>query len=199
MKKLLLFMAAGLMMTTAQATDQNIEGPIDGFSNRYRWMEPVTFSMNQADFYVYPDGHIEFDLRRNNQIYHYSRRAVDRRRGLRGRQVRYNRQGLPIRVNNTQIFYDRRGRVTQIGRVDVGYHRGTLDYVGGLDVRYHRNGQLLAARGQVKFWKNYGRNDRRFRNFGKIDKRHYNDVAYNDRGRGNNKYKVKDKKRRRDF
>jgi len=80
MKKFLLFIAAGLMMTTAQAINQTTDGPIKGYSKRYNKVQPVLFTYDNIDFAMYPDGQLEFELPRYATNQRYARRATDRRR-----------------------------------------------------------------------------------------------------------------------
>lgn len=164
MKKMILFIAASLMiMTTAQAseileTQDNLKGEL----TRYRNAQPVLFALNGIDYAIFPDGHVEFELPRNfrnygnrnnrgnNRRYDINRRTSSRNnRGL----VRYNRRGQVTRIGDTRISYFGSGQVARIGHLNMDYTRrgGVLNQVGGLEVRYNRRGQLVAARGQINF------------------------------------------------
>ncbi|BAO55688.1 hypothetical protein [Nonlabens marinus] len=181
MKKIILFVAAGLlMMTTAQAIERTNDGPIKGYSKRYQKVQPVLFTYENVDYAIYPDGHLEFEVPRYVTNAHYSRRATDNRRGSYARQnLQYNRYGQVTFINGTRVFYNRNGQVARLGALDVDYHRGILDRVGGLDVRYNRNGKLIAARGHVNIYADLGyRHDCSSHNFGHVDVHGY---AQNDR------------------
>lgn len=174
MKKFLLFIAAGLMMTTAQAIDLNNDGPIKGFSKRYKKVQPVLFTYDNIDFAMFPNGRLEYELPRNVGHERYSRRAVDRRRGVHYQaNVRHNRYGQVTRINGTRVSYNHNGQVARIGGLQVDYYRGILDRVGGLDVRYNKKGKLIAARGHVNIHANHGRrHDCSSHNFGHVDDRY---------------------------
>ena len=183
MKKIILFVAAGLlMMTTAQAIETSNDGPIKGYSKRYKNVQPVLFTYENVDYAMFPDGHLEFEIPRFAVNTHYSRRAVDTRRSSYGRQnVQYNRYGQATLINGTRVYYNRNGQVARLGALDVDYHRGILDRVGGLDVRYNKNGKLIAARGHVNIYTDLGyRHDCRSHDFGHVDV-HNQGYAQNDR------------------
>lgn len=159
MKKMLLFIAAGLlMMTTAQANEILVnQDNSKGELTRYRNAQPVLFALNGIDYAVFPDGRVEYELPRSSQTYgdrssnyrryNVNRRSTDRSRGF----VSYNRSGQVTKIGNTRISYFASGQVARIGHLSMDYTRrgGVLNQVGGLQVRYNRNGKLVAARGQV--------------------------------------------------
>ncbi|WP_146126728.1 hypothetical protein [Nonlabens agnitus] len=173
MKKILLFMAACLMLTTAQAMDtSSSDGLIEGYSKRYKKVQPVLFTHNFIDFALYPDGRLEFNIPRYSNATICIRPAMNRRRsvGVSQGNVRYNRLGQLTLINNTRVSYNRDGTVARIGRLDVDYYRGILDRVGGLEVRYDKKGRLIAARGHVDVYADLGRrHDCASHNFGHFD------------------------------
>lgn len=160
MKKMLLFIAAGLMMmTTAQAIEIfETQDHLRGEFTRYRNAQPVLFALNGIDFAVFPDGHVEFEIPHNvrvnrNRGNNNRRYELNRRSSIRNNRgfVRYNRRGQVTRIGQTRISYFPSGQVARIGHINMDYTRrgAVLNQVGGLEVRYNRNGRLVAARGQV--------------------------------------------------
>ncbi|GAK93226.1 hypothetical protein JCM19298_1945 [Nonlabens ulvanivorans] len=160
MKKMILLMAAGLMMmTTAQANEVLVnQDNLQGELTRYRNAQPVLFALNNVDYAVFPDGRVEFELPNTRQSYgnsnNYRRYDTNRRSSNRSSNrnfVSYNRKGQVTKIGNTRISYFASGQVARIGHLNMDYTRrgGVLNQVGGLEVRYNRNGKLIAARGQV--------------------------------------------------
>ncbi|WP_124979823.1 hypothetical protein [Nonlabens xiamenensis] len=187
MKKMLLFIAVGLMtMTTAQAAENHLNETNDfpPRNHRYRNVQPVLFTYNNVDYAIFPDGRVDFELpnhRWNNQRSSVNRRYHVNRSNIRNRQnglVRYNHIGQVVKIGPTRIFYNGRGNVAKIGRLKVNYRRGVLSGVGGLKVLYNRRGQITAARGHVLVRDFYGHghdcNDHDFGHF-------HNDQQFDDR------------------
>lgn len=180
MKRILLFIAAGLMMTiTAQGTEISLNESNDFkiTDGRYRSVQPVLFTYNNVDYAIFPNGKIEFELP-NRNARSSSRRVVNRRYSVNsvsnystyGRNfVRYNRRGQAVKIGSTRIYYNSRGDVARVGNLNVAYRNGVLSKVGGLEVQYNRRGQITAARGHVLVKNNYGRghdcNDHNFGHF----------------------------------
>ena len=179
---MLLFIAAGLMMTmTAQANEISLKQTNDFNNNngRYRNVQPVLFTYNQVDYAIFPNGKIEFELPE-----YRSRSTVNRRSSIRShsayhdsnssrvdrRFVRYNRRGQVTKIGNTRVFYNSRGKVAKVGNLRVQYRNNVLNSVGGLQVLYNRREQITAARGHVLVRNHYGRgHDCNDHNFGHFD------------------------------
>jgi hypothetical protein len=182
MKRMLLFIAVGLLMTiTAQANEICLDESNDFkiTNNRYRNVQPVLFTYNNIDYAIFPNGRIEFELPNQNVRSSYNRRGVGRRYQLnavsydnnrRRNFVRYNRRGQVSKIGNTRISYNGRGNVARVGALDVLYRNGLVSKVGGLQVLYNRRGQITAARGHVLVRNFYGHghdcNDHDFGHFG---------------------------------
>lgn len=180
MKRILLFIAAGLMMTiTAQANEIDLKESNDFkiTDSRYRSAQPVLFTYNNVDYAIFPNGKIEFKLP-NRNARSTNRRGVNRRYSLnsvsnystyRRNYVRYNRSGQAVKIGDTRIYYNSRGDVARVGKLNVAYRNGVLRKVGGLEVQYNRRGKIIAARGHVLVRNNYGRghdcNDHNFGHF----------------------------------
>lgn len=167
MKRMLLFIAAGLMMmTTAQANEIDLKESNDFKINStlYRNAQPVLFTYNNVDYAIFPDGRIEFEMpQRNVRSSHYRRSSTRRYNTYstsilnnRRQFVRYNRKGQVVKIGNTRLFYNRLGMIKKVGNLDVGYAYGVLNRVGGLEVLYNRRGRMIAARGHVQVRNFYG-------------------------------------------
>jgi hypothetical protein len=181
MKRILLFIAAGLMMTiTAQAKEISLKQTNDFDNNgRYRTMQPVLFTYNQVDYALFPNGEIEFELPMRR-----SRSTLNRRSSIRSQNiytasnrssfdrgfVRYNRRGQVTKIGTTRVFYNHLGQVAKVGNLNVHYRNRVLNSVGGLQVLYNRRGEITAARGHVLVRSYYGRgHDCNDHNFGHFD------------------------------
>ncbi|WP_167342184.1 hypothetical protein [Nonlabens sp. SY33080] len=157
MKKVLLFMALGLMsLNYASAFEINKSDSHDfeNHNRRIRNSQAVIFNHRGVDYAISPTGRLSFDA----GIRSSDRRIRGRRVATRNNLIRYNRYGEVTKIGNTRIFYDSRGRVRKVGNIRVDYTRGWLSRVGGLDVRYNRRGKLIAARGYVNPYRNSGTN-----------------------------------------
>jgi len=159
MKRILLFIAAGLMMTiTAQGTEIDLKESNDFkiTDSRYK-LQPVLFTYNNVDYAIYANGNIKFELPKRN-VRSSNRRGVNRRYNLNSVSnystydknfVRYNRQGQAVKIGNTRIYYNSKGDVTRVGNIKIAYRNGVLRKVGGLKVQYNRRGQIISSRGHV--------------------------------------------------
>jgi hypothetical protein len=181
MKRILLFIAAGLMMTiTAQANEISLKQTNDFDNNpRYRTIQPVLFTYNQVDYALFPNGEIEFELAMRR-----SRSTLNRRSSIRSqntyntsnrssfdrRFVRYNRRGQVTKIGSTRVFYNSLGQVAKVGNLNVHYRNRVLNSVGGLQVLYNRRGEITAARGHVLVRNHYDQgHDCNDHNFGHFD------------------------------
>lgn len=137
MKKLILLIVVlmfGTMRVQAiKFTSENVAAPLN-YSNSFIFME------NGITFSVYPDG--EFDFFIDNRV-NLGVGAQVRNVGITFNSgfnynpfVQYDDFGAVIQVENTPIFYDYYGRVSQIGGVDVRYRNGLVRQLGGLNIFY---------------------------------------------------------------
>ena len=94
---------------------------------------------------LYTDGRFSF-----KQAYQYRPRGGHGNRPN-GRDIRIktNRRGEIVKINGTRIHYRRNGKVVQIGRIPIDYHRGRVLMVGGLSIEYNRRGLIRRTYGYV--------------------------------------------------
>ncbi len=171
MKTLLLFITSLLLsITTVSASHEFPKKNVNhsDFEKRYRFAQPIIFIERGVEFFVFPDGSFDFDLLQNN-IYNKSnskRTSINTNYKIREQRVQFtsrrqrspiiirDRFGKIVRINNTSIFYDRMGEVTQIGSVDIDYYgrNKMVSKVGGLHVTYNQRGQIRNIHGYVNRW-----------------------------------------------
>ncbi|UII75987.1 hypothetical protein LV716_17240 [Flagellimonas sp. HMM57] len=137
MKKSVLIIAAvffGTFFTKAATVEDKVA------TVNYRYGNSFIFVEDGVTFSVYPDG--EFDFYVDNRV----NVGVGAQIGNVGITfnsgfdynpfVQFDDFGAVIQVENTPIFYDFYGRVSQIGSVDVWYRNGRVRRLGGLNVFY---------------------------------------------------------------
>jgi hypothetical protein len=188
MKGILLFIAAGLLITITAQANEICETESNDFKineARYRNAQPVLFTYNNIDYAIFPNGKIEFELPYRNSRSSINRRGVRRcpatfdtiyhtsNRNYNRRTIRYNRYGQVSQIGPTHISYNRRNIVSRVGGLDILYRNGVVRKVGGLKVLYNRRGQIVAARGHVLARNFYGHghhcNDHNFGVFNEYD------------------------------
>lgn len=177
MKRLVLLFAGLLIgLTTASATEQNIENTDAHFKkNKHsRLAQPIVFIERGVEFLIFPDGSFDFNTNIDNNYYNdiyyknnsrrsninvayrgpnvniqYSNARLNRNRGV---SIIRDRNGMVRRIGNVFLNYDRVGRITRAGSVFMSYNRGrhsNLSRVGNLRVNYNRWGEIINTRGQV--------------------------------------------------
>jgi hypothetical protein len=178
MKKITLLVASIFVFggSIANATEK-----IDFFVERrspvdFRNADPIVFTERGIEFYVFPDGQLDFNTRptTSGDIYYRSKvkNGVNKtygapgnsRNGNYGVKVEHDNMGRVRRVGNVFINYDANDRVKRIGSVYMTYNRFALESVGGLEIIYNRRGQIVDTAGSVKGGRSYQygqiRNDR---------------------------------------
>ncbi|WGK64689.1 hypothetical protein [Croceiramulus getboli] len=175
MKKALIIAFLFLLGTGAQATAvQHLDhGKKKGKFMRYQQESYVSFIQQGVEYFVFADGSFDFSIlersintrRRGNTAWNNSpgRSRLNYNSRFPYRNfIRYNRWGQIRMIGNTPIFYQRNGKVAQIGRVDIRHKRGWLDRVGNLKVHYDRLGRINRTTGHV-FRGNKGRLGRHYK------------------------------------
>lgn len=157
MKKITLLVASIFLFggIVAHAADKNHKSPVD-----FRNTEPIVFTENGVEFYVFADGQFDFNLRQSNRDVNYNsnrRYESNKYYGKPGNSPKWNngvaieyaRNGKISRVGNVIIRYDSHDRIKQIGSVDMDYNRYGLTQVGGLHIVYNNHRQIVDIYGAV--------------------------------------------------
>lgn len=157
MKKLLVLAVLFLGGMTAQAnqvTDLD-HGQQKGI--RYNQSQPITFVQKGIQFFVYSNGDFDFQAIRSNingRRGHQHLNAPGTTFGVNfpysnSRLVRYDYWGNINKVGRNHIFYNRNGKVSHIGTVNLRYRNGRLARVGNMTLGYDRWGRISALQGQI--------------------------------------------------
>lgn len=154
-----IFVLGGGIATATAATTSSIGGKsIIDFNNE----DPIVFVERGIEFYVFPDGQIDFNTRPDAKGGMYYRTSPSRgtnktygapmnnRKGDYGVRVAHDNLGRVRQVGNVFINYDAFDRVKRIGSVYMSYNRYALERVGGLEIIYNRRGQIVDLIGSVK-------------------------------------------------
>lgn len=164
MKKITLLVASIFIFgsTIANATEKTIfsverRSPVD-----FRNADPIVFTERGIEFYVFPNGQLDFNTRptnngnmyyrskgRNNFNTSYSAPSNNRKRNY-GVIIEHDNFGRVRQVGNVFINYDANDRVKRIGSVYMTYNRYALERIGNLEIIYNRLGQIVDVFGAVK-------------------------------------------------
>ncbi len=160
---MILFIAALFVIgTTAQATDHKHQDHHNRVTKRYQHTQPIVFIQGGVQFFVYPEGEIDFKIlrkRSQNNVWS-SHNSVNTPGGYYGYNtvspyrtaVRYDYYGRLKRVGPNYISYDRYNRVRRIGTTYIRYNRRGLTYqIGGLHIYYNRYGNIKYVEGNVHY------------------------------------------------
>ena len=128
----------------------------------FRDAEPIVFTERGIEFFVFPDGQLDFNTRPTtgrDMFYKSGRKnGVNKTFGAPGNirnrnhgvQVAHDQMGRVRQIGNVFINYDVNDRVKRIGSVYMTYNRFALERVGGLEIIYNRRGQIVDTVGAVK-------------------------------------------------
>lgn len=169
MKKITLLVASifvfgGSVANAAEKIDFSVErkSPVD-----FRNADPIVFTERGIEFFVFPDGQLDFNTRPSTgrDVYYKSNRKngvnkthgapANIRNGNYGVKVEHDNRGRVRQVGNVFINYDANDRVKRIGSVYMTYNRYALEQVGGLQIVYNRRGQIVDTIGAVKSGRSY--------------------------------------------
>lgn len=147
----------GIILMTSSIKANNIEKNTFTIITNYNYNNSVSFFENRVEFFIFPNGNFDFDMR-------YNKRNLRIRRDFKGR----------IRsIGNILVNYNHRNNVSRIGDIRMRYHNNRLINVGDLRIRYNRWNSPIFY-GQVR---NYNYNGIRFNvNIGDICE--YNDPYF---------------------
>jgi hypothetical protein len=164
MKKITLLIASIFIFggSIANATEKTIfsverRSPVD-----FRNADPIVFTERGIEFYVFPDGQLDFNTRpiNNGNMYYrskgrntfntsYGAPSNNLKRNY-GVKVEHDYLGRVRQVGNVFINYDSNDRVKRIGSVYMTYNRYALQRIGNLEIIYNRRGQIVDVFGAVK-------------------------------------------------
>jgi len=194
MKKITLLVASifvfgGSVANAAEKIDFSVErrSPVD-----FRDADPIVFTERGIEFFVFPDGRLDFNTRptTGRDMYYKSSRknGVTKtfgapgniRNGNHGVKVEHDNMGRVRQVGNVFINYDVNDRVKRIGSVYMTYNRFALERVGGLEIIYNRRGQIVDTEGSLKGGKayQYGQNSFGNNDFGNNQNSNDDDYYY---------------------
>lgn len=186
MKKITFLVASIFVLggSIANATEKTVFSVMTKSLVDFRNDDPIVFTERGIEFYVFPDGLLDFNTRptSNGDLYYRSKgkNGVNKthgapgqnRKGNYGVRVEHDNLGRVRQVGNVFINYDANDRVKRIGSVYMTYNRYALERVGGLEIIYNRRGQIVDIVGSVKGGRVYAYNQ--------------NNDGRNDYGYGNN-------------
>ncbi len=179
-------------------------GKRKGLSTRYRFAQPVQFVERGVEFFVFPNGELDFNAISSGNYYKrypHANRTVNKYRGKYRTQrvirprVSYDNFGRVVRVGRSYIDYNRYGQIKRIGDIFIRYdHRGLVNQVGGMRVKYNPAGKLIRSNGRVNQLNNWCSCDTYECNMNHNHRTYYNDDDDDDddweyeRKRKRNKY-----------
>ena len=173
-----IFLLGGSAANAAEKIAFSVEkkSPVD-----FRNGEPIVFTERGIEFFIFPDGQLDFNTRpsKGGEQYYQtnSRGDVNRTYGAPkfhknknyGVKVAHDNMGRVRQVGNVFINYDSNDRVKRVGSVYMTYNRYVLEQVGGLQIMYNRRGQIVDTVGNVNGGKGFHYNQNNYQN---------NDYAY---------------------
>lgn len=184
-----IFVLGGSVVNAAEKIDFSVErrSPVD-----FRNADPIVFTERGIEFFVFPDGQLDFNTRptTGRDMYYKSSRknGVNKtfgapgniRNGNYGVKVEHDNRGRVRQVGNVFINYDANDRVKRIGSVYMTYNRYALERVGGLEIIYNRRGQIVDSVGAVKGGRayQYGQNSNSNNDFGNNQNSNDDDLYY---------------------
>ena len=153
-----IFLLGGSAANAAEKIAFSVEkkSPVD-----FRNGEPIVFTERGIEFFIFPDGQLDFNTRpsKGSELYYKtnSRGDVNRTYGAPkfyknknyGVKVAHDNMGRVRQVGNVFINYDSNNRVKRVGSVYMTYNRYALEQVGGLQIIYNRRGQIVDTVGNV--------------------------------------------------
>lgn len=172
MKKITFLVASIILLgSNAASATEKIDFSVQRkFQVNYSTDEPIVFLERGIEFYVFPDGQLDFNTRpaTNGDMYYRKTGKNDvnktygapgnSRKGNYGVRVEHDNLGRVRQVGNVFINYDANDRVKRIGSVYMTYNRYALERVGGLEIIYNRRGQIVDIIGSVKGGSRYAYN-----------------------------------------
>ena len=181
-----IFLLGGGAANAAEKIAFSVEtkSPVD-----FRNPEPIVFIERGIEFFIFPDGQLDFNTRPSKGSEQYyqtnSRGDVNRTYGAPkfhknknyGVKVAHDNMGRVRQVGNVFINYDSNDRVKRVGSVYMTYNRYALEQVGGLQIMYNRRGQIVDTVGNVNGGKGFHYNQNNYQN---------NDYAYEHNQNDNN-------------
>ena len=127
----------------------------------YKRAKPIVFIERGVEFFLFPDGQLDFNARptTGRDMYYNSNSRRDAnityvaanpyKNKNYGVNVDYDKRGRIKRVGDVAISYDSYDRVKRVGSVYMTYNRYSLEQVGGLQIIYNHRGQIVNTIGSV--------------------------------------------------
>lgn len=137
-----------VMVSSVEAkTNENLN-PIDKI---WYYDNAITFIENGVEFTLFLNGEFDFNTRFGNTYFDYNGIRINKNRVT----IIRDRKGRIIRIGNTFLNYNFRGKLNRIGSIFINYQRGFVSRVGDLQIKYRRNNPYFY--GQVHYNNyNYG-------------------------------------------
>ena len=170
-----------MMVSTVEANTSN-EQPDNKWDYNYNSDEPISFKERGIQFFIFPDGEMDFDIHGNDygtttEYYYKGAQNKGRsgaRNGRHGTKVVRDYRGRVIRVGRVFINYNYKGNVSRVGSVFISYRRNRMTKVGGLRIIHDRYGVRYVGSVKPRFNYNTGYySNHYYNNF-------YNDYFYDD-------------------
>lgn len=154
-----IFLIGGGVANATEKTDFSLERrlPVD-----FRNADPIEFTERGIQFFVFPDGQLDFNTRptTGGDMYYKSNKKggtnrtygtpAAARNANYGVKVEHDNMGRVRQVGNVFINYDANNRIKRVGSVYMMYNRYALERVGDLQIIYNRRGQIVDMVGAVK-------------------------------------------------
>lgn len=153
-----IFVFGGSIANAAEKIDFSVErrSPAD-----FRNAEPIVFIERGIEFFIFPDGQLDFNTRPANDGDMYYRSnfkggtnrtygaPMSVRNANYGVKVEHDNMGRVRQIGNVFINYDAYDRIKRVGSVYMTYNRYALERVGGLQIVYNHRGQIVDTFGTV--------------------------------------------------
>ncbi len=157
MKKSLLTFVTILLVGFGNTYASN-NSTINNFNNRQG--NAFTFVESGITFSVFQNGEFDFYLNQHHNFsanYYNNGVNISFNAGYNyDAYVQYDRFGAVIQIENTPIYYDYYGRISQVGTININYSNGRLVRLGGMNVYYNNYGNYAYYRGYVnRYNRNY--------------------------------------------
>lgn len=151
MRKVFVLVVLFLGGMTAQANEVTNLNRNNTTGIRYNAPQSIHFIQRGVKFIIFPNGTFDFN---------YTNQQLQGRRGhnapgtiythrKNNRYVSYDYYANVTKVGRNFIYYNRNGKVNQIGNIPLTYRNGRLIGVGNLRIFYNRHGQIRYTEGHV--------------------------------------------------
>ena len=151
MRKLVVLVVLFLGGMTTQANEVTHLDHNNTTGIRYNEPQSIHFVQRGVAFTIFPNGAFDFNFI-NPQLHgrrgHNAPGAIYTNR-RNNRYVSYDYYGNVTKVGRNFIYYNRNGKVNQIGNINLRYRNGRLVRVGNMRLFYNRRGHIRYTEGRV--------------------------------------------------